>query len=57
MSDILGSIQTNFVTKMNDIREMKEVIALMMSAKTKLIDNIFSERNFKLPAETIDKTK
>jgi len=57
MSDILGSIQTNFVTKMNDIREMKEVIALMMSEKTKLIDNIFSERNFKLPAETIDKTK
>lgn len=47
-NNIFRQIHLNFISKMNEINEMKELMRLMLENKLTLLKNIFNETNFKV---------
>ena len=45
---MVRAIQQNFITKMEDIKDMKTLIGLMLTERETLVNNICMEKNFKL---------
>jgi len=50
-TNLFRQIHLNFVSKMNEINEMKELCRILLAEKHHLLKNIFSEQNFKLKLE------
>lgn len=46
VSNIIAQIQQNFITKMEDIKELKIYIGIMKVQRHMLLKNIFNETNF-----------
>jgi hypothetical protein len=44
----MAYIRQNFVMKINDIRNLKCLIGIMLKEKNELVKNLFNEINFKL---------